>query len=99
MSLREKAGITQFQVAVAMGRTPGAISKWDRSGAAEFSPSEVYKAREVYNCTYEELSAAFANASVKMSLGDFLAVLDLGNMGLTEVINWLHVRANGEAPE
>ena len=89
MSLREKAGLTQFQVAVAMGKTPGAISKWDRTGAAEFQPKDVSTALELYQCSGIDFAEAFSKSSVRLTVHQFFRLVDLSGVGLTEFVEYL----------
>lgn len=60
MLLRQRAGLTQFEVAVRIGRSLSTIAKWEAgSTVLRGKPSEIKRACEVYQCTIEELIAAF----------------------------------------
>lgn len=89
MSLRQRAGLTQFQAAVALGITPAAISKRETKGTADFDPEGVLTALGAYKCTPEELSEAFSNATVKLSLPQFFRLANFSKMELGNFIEFL----------
>ena len=60
MFLRQRAGLTQFQAAIEIGRSPSTIAKWEaRETVLRGTPSEIKRVCEVYKCTIDELIEAF----------------------------------------
>lgn len=60
MFLRQRAGLTQFQAAIEIGRSPSTIAKWEaRETVLRGTPSEIKRVCDVYKCTLEELIQAF----------------------------------------
>lgn len=64
MLLRKRAGLTQVELAIKLGRSPSTIAKWEaRDYVPKMTPSETKKLCEVYQCTLEELIEAFEGQS------------------------------------
>lgn len=60
MKLRERAGLTQKQVADALGKTVGTVSNWERLvKEPRLKFSEVQRLISLYGCTLDELIQAF----------------------------------------
>ena len=59
-ALRNRAGITQKQLAAAVGRTPGIVSKWERfEKSPRLSPAEMKRLLVALDCTLDEAIEAF----------------------------------------
>lgn len=57
MKLRERAGLTQRQVADALGKTDQTISNWENGvRAARLTPRETLTLCRILKCTLEELA-------------------------------------------
>lgn len=62
MRLRERAGLTQRQVAQALGKTDQTVSNWETGARApKLTPTEMLKLCRVLNCTLEELATEVEN--------------------------------------
>lgn len=62
MRLRERAGLTQRQVALALGKTDQTISNWENGvRSPKLTPQETLALCKVLNCTLEELSGEFSS--------------------------------------
>ena len=60
MELRERAGLTQRQVAVALDVREATVSGWERGKASlKLSPSKMKRLLSLYSCTLDELIEAF----------------------------------------
>ena len=60
VELRQRAGLTQMQVAIALGKQPSTISDWERGvKSPRLSFTEVLKLMAVYKCSLQELAIAF----------------------------------------
>ncbi|MFE4108552.1 helix-turn-helix domain-containing protein [Almyronema epifaneia] len=60
MKLRERAGLTQRQVADALGKTVGTISSWERMvKRPRLSFAETKKMMALLGCTLDELVEAY----------------------------------------
>ena len=60
MKLRERAGLTQRQIAESLGKTVGTVSGWERfTKKPRLSFSETKSLMELLNCTLDELIEAF----------------------------------------
>ncbi|MDX2215480.1 MAG: helix-turn-helix transcriptional regulator [Oculatellaceae cyanobacterium bins.114] len=58
--LRERVGLTQQQVAIALGKRVGTVSEWERRlYAPRLTFRETLKLMEIYQCTLEDLAEAF----------------------------------------
>jgi transcriptional regulator with XRE-family HTH domain len=58
--LRRRLGMTQFKLAIATGRSPSTIAKWEaRTVIPTGTPSEIKHLCEVFQCTLDELIEAF----------------------------------------
>lgn len=65
MKLRERAGLTQKQVADALGKTVGTVSNWERLvKEPKLKFSEVQRLISLYGCTLEDLIEAFEGAEI-----------------------------------
>lgn len=64
MKLRQRAGLTQRQVADALGKTDQTISNWENGArAARLTPRETLILCRVLQCTLEELADENQEAS------------------------------------
>ena len=62
MKLRDRAGLTQRQVSVALDKRQGTISDWERGVTSpRLTLKEVRELTQLYNCTLDELIEAFEN--------------------------------------
>ncbi|NET37396.1 MAG: helix-turn-helix transcriptional regulator [Cyanothece sp. SIO1E1] len=60
MRLRERAGLTQRQIAEALGKTVGTVSAWERyTKKPRLSFAETKQLMELLQCTLDELVEAF----------------------------------------
>ena len=60
MELRERAGLTQRQVAVALDVREATVSGWERGKSSlKLSPSRMKQLLNLYGCTLDELIEAF----------------------------------------
>jgi transcriptional regulator with XRE-family HTH domain len=58
--LRERAGLTQRDVAIALNKREATISDWERKVKyPKLSFSEIVALVQLYQCSLEELAAAF----------------------------------------
>lgn len=58
MKLRERAGLTQRQVAEALGKTDQTVSNWENGvRAPRLTPRETLALCRVLKCTLEELAS------------------------------------------
>jgi transcriptional regulator with XRE-family HTH domain len=58
--LRERAGLTQREVAIALGKRESTISDWERfAHRPKLHLAEVLKLQRLYQCSLEELVQAF----------------------------------------
>lgn len=59
--LRKRAGLTQRQIAEAMGVTVGTVSQWETGGQRpRLFPEQIQKLLHILNCTLEEFVDAFS---------------------------------------
>lgn len=66
IELRERAGLTQRQVAEALGKTVGTVSDWERRvKRPRLSFSETKKLLDALNCSLDELIEAFEPSEAK----------------------------------
>jgi transcriptional regulator with XRE-family HTH domain len=64
--LRKRAGLTQRQVADALGITNKTVSEWERGiGEPHLTISETQRLMDVMQCTFEELLEATSQHSQK----------------------------------
>lgn len=62
-SLRERAGLTQQDVAIALGKRVNTVSEWERGlYVPKLTFSETIRFLQLYGCTLEEVAEAFENA-------------------------------------
>jgi transcriptional regulator with XRE-family HTH domain len=60
MKLRERVGLTQRQVSVALDKRQGTISDWERGiTSPRLTLKEVKELMHLYDCTLDELVEAF----------------------------------------
>lgn len=60
VQLRLRAGLTQMEVAIALGKQPSTISDWERGvKRPRLSFTETLKLMVVYQCSLQELAIAF----------------------------------------
>ena len=60
MKLRERVGLTQRQVSVALDKRQSTISDWERGiTSPRLTLKEVQELMQLYNCTLDELVEAF----------------------------------------
>jgi transcriptional regulator with XRE-family HTH domain len=90
MGLRERVGLTQLQVAVALGKTPGTISNWERRAKTpELTLAEVQQLAELYECSVSDLVQAFGPAPVKITLRELEGILALAELPFEELVKGL----------
>ena len=64
--LRKRAGLTQRQVADALGITNKTVSEWERGiGEPHLTISETQRLMDVLKCTFEELLEATSQSPQK----------------------------------
>lgn len=90
MDLRERVGLTQLEVAIALGKTPGTISNWERQAKKpELTLREVLRLADLYQCSVDELFEAFGSIPVKITLQELQGILywcELPLSGLIDVL-------------
>lgn len=87
MKLRERAGVTQRQVAIALDKTTTTVSHWEtRRKSPELHPSEVLQLQRLYQCTIDDLLEAFGGMQVKLSLIEFKRLLEHCQCDLAQVV-------------
>jgi transcriptional regulator with XRE-family HTH domain len=60
MELRKRSGMTQVELAAALGKSPSTIAKWEaRDWVPKLTPSETLRLVTLCKCTLEELIEAF----------------------------------------
>lgn len=63
--LRQRTGLTQVHFAIAIGKSPSTIAKWEaRSVIPKGTPSEIKRLCEAYKCTIDELIEAFEGIEI-----------------------------------
>lgn len=64
--LRQRIGLTQFQLAIELGKTPSTIAKWEAGTTVPTGkPSDIKRLCEVYQCTLDELITAFEQVQIR----------------------------------
>lgn len=67
MKLRERVGLTQRQVSVALDKRQSTISDWERGvSSPRLTLKEVREILSLYNCTLDELIEAFESVEVQI---------------------------------
>lgn len=68
MKLRERVGLTQRQVSVALDKRQGTISDWERGVTSpRLTLKEVKELLLLYDCTLDDLIEAFENVDKSVS--------------------------------
>lgn len=69
--LRERAGLSPEQVAVALSKAYSTIKAWERGRyVPTLSPGETQKLLGLYGCSLEELNQAAIESKAKFDRGD-----------------------------
>lgn len=86
--LRERIGKSQFEMAVALNKTPGTVSNWERGLKTPIfeTPTQVKEVMTAYQCSFAEFLEAFGNTHFKISLVELNKLLARGNFSLEEWI-------------
>ncbi|NEQ31330.1 MAG: helix-turn-helix domain-containing protein [Leptolyngbya sp. SIO4C5] len=65
VELRQRIGLTQVQLAIAIGKSPSTIAKWEaRAVVPKGTPSEIKRLCEIYCCTLDQLIEAFEDIKI-----------------------------------
>lgn len=90
MSLRERAGVTQRQIANALDVTVGTVSNWERRvKEPHLDLGELQQLLKLYKCSVPEMVEAFGPIRVKIGLRDFGMILDLCEMTVDDLLIYL----------
>ncbi|MGP1375212.1 MAG: helix-turn-helix domain-containing protein [Almyronema sp.] len=66
VELRQRIGLTQVQLAIAIGKSPSTIAKWEaRSVIPKGTPSEIKRLCNTYRCTLDQLIEAFEELEIE----------------------------------
>lgn len=96
MSLREKAGVTQRQVAATLDVTVGTVSSWERRvKVPNLTLLEVQSLCELYQCSVSELQQAFGHIQVRLDLSQLHAILELSDLTLPALIESIVATVGG----
>lgn len=90
MKLRERANVTQRQIAAALDVTVGTVSSWERRlKVPHLTLYEVNALTQLYQCSVGELTEAFGPIQVNLSLRELEGILTWGEFSLEALIEGL----------